>query len=146
MAFLVQLDVIEVVYMDCVIQQCVNKNRLSGRQAFTRVCPGPLSTSSLLKPSSEVKACAIFGDELVILIKQNITSSQNATTSQSTSTSWNTQYSFVATNVNALLLLAAGERLEWKTLTLQHDDTSEQALHADWSKAELFNMVKENSG
>ena len=80
--------------------------------------------------SAVVKACAVFGDELLVLIKRS-----------NQSVMAGAEYSFKATNVNALLLLAAGERLEWKTLTLEHDDTSEQALHADWSKAELFNNI-----
>ena len=83
-----------------------------------------------------VKACVVFGDALVVLMTRP---------PKDHDSDCDVEQSFEATNVNALLLLAAGERLEWKTLALQHDDMSQDAMDGEWSHAELFSMVSDKT-
>ena len=122
MAFLVQADVIEVVYMDRLVEQLTSPNNSAKSKTIHRY-PGPDNVVLVT-----VNACAVLGDELVIL-------NHKATFGSSRVFSWK------STNINALMLLKPGEKLEWRTLTVKYDDTSKQVLKSDWIKAELLNVI-----
>ena len=131
-AFLVQDNVIERIYMDKLIEQMTSRQSApeAAAPADDIVRSLPIRDQDNVPKSQKgfVKACAVFGDQLIILESHEYT---------------HRNYFLLATNVNTLMQLKQGEMPTLRGLEMNYKNSAKEKLESDWSTAQLFRSVTE---